>query len=246
MFLSLIGALAIGLTLGILGSGGSILTVPVLTYLVGLEDKVAIASSLAIVGAISLVAAIPQARRGLVDARSVMFFGLPGMAGAYLGADLSRYVSGTTQLSVLAALMLLAAVLMLRPVKPKTSTKTQAAWMISLEGAIIGVLTGFVGVGGGFLIVPSLVFLGGLSMQRAVATSLVIIALKSAMGFVKYVDVLNDLDLSLDLRVLVLFSAIGILGSLSGTKVGAMVSQRALRQSFAGLLVVIGGLLVVL
>jgi hypothetical protein len=168
------------------------------------------------------------------------------MAGAYLGADLSRHVSGTVQLSVLAALMLLAAVLMLRPIKPKTSTKTQAAWMIVLEGAIIGVLTGFVGVGGGFLIVPSLVFLGGLSMQRAVATSLVIIALKSASGFVKYVDVLNDLDLSLDLRVLVLFSAVGILGSLSGTKVGAMVSQRALRQSFAGLLVVIGGLLVVI
>jgi len=241
---SLIGALAIGLSLGVLGSGGSILTVPVLTYLVGLEDKVAIASSLAIVGMISVAAAIPQARRGLVDARSVLFFGLPGMAGAYLGADLSRFVSGTIQMSALAVLMVLAAWLMLKPVRAETTSKPHSPALMGLEGTLVGVLTGFVGVGGGFLIVPSLVLLGGLSMQRAVGTSLVIIALKSVTGFVKYVAVLRELELSLDLQVLFVFTAVGILGSMAGTGLGARVSQLALRRSFAGLLVVIGGLLI--
>ena len=243
MVLSLIGALAIGLTLGVLGSGGSILTVPVLTYLVGLEDKVAIASSLAIVGMISFVAAIPQAQRGLVDSRSVLFFGLPGMAGAYIGADFSQWVSGTAQVSVLAALMVLAAGLMLKPIRTEVKTEPQSRVLMGIEGTAIGVLTGFVGVGGGFLIVPSLVFLGGLSMQRAVGTSLVIIALKSVTGFLKHVDVLRDLELTLDPNILVLFTAFGILGSLAGTNLSRKVSQPVLRRAFAGLLVVIGGLL---
>ncbi len=194
MLAALIGAVAIGLVLGLLGSGGSILTVPVLVYLVGVPDKVAIAESLAIVGLIAAVGVIPYARQKLVDWHSVLYFGVPGIIGTYGGAALARWVPGAVQLALFAIVMLLAAALMLRSKKVATSSnqtrKRQPLWLIAIEGLFVGVLTGLVGVGGGFLIVPALVLLGGLSMRLAVGTSLMIIAAKSAAGFWKYLDVL--------------------------------------------------------
>ncbi len=247
MIWAVAGALLVGLSLGLMGSGGSILTVPVLTYLVGQEEKVAIAGSLGIVGAISLVAGVPYARSRLVDYRSVLFFGVPGMAGAYLGAALSQFVTGALQLSVFAALMLVAGVLMLRPLKaPEESaaSKPRNVLKIGLEGLIVGVITGFVGVGGGFLIVPALVLLGGLPMHRAIGTSLFIIALKSFAGFFKYLDVLDGLGLSLDWRILIAFALIGILGSFAGKAVGARLPQDVLKRSFAVFLFVVGAFIV--
>lgn len=243
MLWALAGALLIGLSMGLMGSGGSILTVPVLTYLVGQDEKVAIASSLAIVGVISAFGGIPYARASQVDYRSVLLFGVPGMVGAYFGAHLSRFVDGSTQLLAFSGLMLVAAVLMFRPIKPRDSDAPRprrSPAKICLDGLIVGVFTGFVGVGGGFLIVPALVLLGGLPMHRAVGTSLFIIALKSATGFIKYLEVLDELQLSLNYEVIAAFATLGIFGSLAGNQVGNRLDQATLRRIFACFLLAIG------
>ncbi len=243
MIFAWFGALAIGLSLGLLGSGGSILTVPVLVYLVGQADKVAIAGSLAIVGGISLVGAIPYALRRRIDWRSVLLFGIPGMAGTYFGAFLAAYVSGAFQLLLFAVIMLLAAAMMLRPspeIDPSETPKKQAVWKVGLEGLTVGVITGLVGVGGGFLIVPALVLLGGLPMHMAIGTSLIIIAFKSFSGFYKYTQVLQDLGLSLDWGIIALMMGLGIVGSFAGNAIGSKVPQAALRRGFAVFLIVMG------
>ena len=234
-----IGALLVGLVLGLLGSGGSILTVPVLVYLVGEPSKLAIAESLGIVTIISGVGAIPFAMRQNVSWRSVLLFGLPGMAGAYLGALSSDYIPGALQLAIFATVMLMAAVLMFR----KTSLHhrgdaPRAAWKIMIDGLLVGVLTGLVGVGGGFLIVPALVLLGGLPMHLAIGTSLSIIALKSIGGFYKYVDLLGADQMHWDLMLV--FGALGIVGSFVGGRVGTYVPQDKLKRIFAGFLLVMG------
>ncbi len=245
MIWALLGALAIGLSLGLMGSGGSILTVPVLTLVLGQEEKVAIAGSLAIVGGIALLAGLPYARQRLVDYRSLVFFGLPGMAGSYLGATLAGFVSGSLQLVVFAGLMLVAGVMMLRPPRlVEGLTRRRAIWKIAIDGVVVGMITGFVGVGGGFMIVPALVLLGGLPMSKAIGTSLFIIALKSASGFVKYLDVLDDLGLSLDWQVIGIFTALGIVGSFVGNLISTRVPQAALRRGFAIFLFVIGTFIV--
>ncbi|MEE9391736.1 MAG: sulfite exporter TauE/SafE family protein [Planctomycetota bacterium] len=246
MIWALAGAVFIGLSLGLLGSGGSVLTVPVLIYLVGQDEKIAIAGSLGIVGAISLAAGIPYARSGLVDFRNVLMFGLPGMVGAYFGAYLSSFVAGEVQILFFALLMLVAALLMIRPHRrPATpATRLRSPLKIAAEGLIVGVVTGFVGVGGGFLIVPALVLLGGLSMHRAIGTSLFIIAMKSFAGFYKYVDVLDELGLSLDWRILGIFAAVGTVGSFVGKILASYLPQEQLRRGFAAFLVLIGAFVV--
>jgi uncharacterized protein len=240
---ALIGALAIGLTLGLLGSGGSILTVPVLVYLVGVPEKVAIAESLAIVGAIAAVAAVPYAVQRTIDWRSAVFFGIPAVVGTYLGAALAAFVSGTFQLLLFAGVMLLAAALMFRG-RPEPASgdrrARQAAWLIAAEGIGVGVLTGLVGVGGGFLIVPALVLLGGLPMRLAIGTSLLIIAVKSFAGFAKYLDVLANEGLAVDWGMIAVFAGIGIAGSLVGNRIGARIPQAALKRGFAVFLVLMG------
>jgi uncharacterized membrane protein YfcA len=242
MITAWIGALMIGLSLGLLGSGGSVLTVPILVYLVGQHEKVAIAGSLAIVGGISLIGAIPYALQQRVDWKSVVFFGLPGMGGTYLGAYLARYVSGTVQLLLFAVMMVLAGVMMLRPHKFEgTSHQPQAYWQIALEGVAVGVVTGLVGVGGGFLIVPALVLLGGLPMPIAVGTSLLIIALKSFSGWYKYLHVLAVLGLRLDWKILGVFTVIGVIGGLVGNVIGTRLPQATLRRAFAYFLFAMGG-----
>lgn len=241
VILAWIGAVFIGLALGLLGSGGSILTVPVLVYLVGEPDKLAIAESLAIVGIIALVGSLPYALRALVDWKSVVVFGIPGVIGTYAGAWLSQFVSGGVQLGLFAVVMLLAAFMMARP-KPLQAVphKPRALWKIGLEGLVVGVVTGLVGVGGGFLIVPALVLLGGLPMHLAVGTSLLIIALKSASGFYKYLHLLPALGLTVHWDLVFLFSALGIAGSFLGGRIGVHIPQDVLRRGFAGFLVLMG------
>jgi uncharacterized membrane protein YfcA len=236
-----IGAVAIGLSLGLLGSGGSVLTVPVLVYLVGQEEKVAIAGSLAVVGSIALVGALPYLARRMIDWRSLGLFGVPGMAGTWIGAWAAAFVSGPTQLLVFALVMLFAAFLMLRtqPVV-KAAPATRQAWKVITDGLAVGALTGFVGVGGGFLIVPALVLLGGLDMHRAVATSLAIIALKSFAGFWKYLDVLDDRGLHLDWGVLATVTLLGVAGSLVGNRVAVRLPHAKLKKGFGVFLVLMG------
>lgn len=243
MILAWIGAALIGLSLGLLGSGGSILTVPVLVYLVGEPDKLAIAESLAIVGGISLFGAVPYALKQQIDWRSVVLFGIPGVLGTYLGAALSKYISGVVQLLLFAVVMLLAAGMMFRPIKvnPKEQGHAHRSPLkIGLEGLAVGVLTGLVGVGGGFLIIPALVILGGLPMSLAVGTSLLIIAAKSFTGFGKYLHVLGDQGVGVHWNVILLFTAIGIAGSVLGSRLNSRVSNEGLRRGFAVFLVVMG------
>jgi uncharacterized membrane protein YfcA len=235
------GAIAIGVSLGLLGSGGSILTVPVLVYLVGQDEKVAIAGSLFIVGSIALAGSLQFIRAGLINWRSVATFGVPGMAGTYIGAAIAAYVSGVMQLALFAVVMLLASYLMLRPIKlSNDSHAPRALWKIAGDGLVVGIITGLVGVGGGFLIVPALVLLGGLSMHQAVATSLVVIALKSFSGFYKYLDVLSEQDLSLDWPVLGLVTALGISGSIVGSRLARRIHQDKLKRWFGYFLIIMG------
>lgn len=239
--LAWLGAISIGVSLGLLGSGGSILTVPVLVYLFGQDEKVAIAGSLFVVGSIALASSLHYLKGGLVDWRNVFVFGIPGMIGTYGGALLAAFVPGIVQLSLFAVVMLLASYLMLRPVALDDSPhQPRAVWKIAIDGLIVGVITGLVGVGGGFLIVPALVLLGGLTMHRAVATSLVIIALKSFSGFYKYLDVLETQNLYLDWRTLLLVTALGIAGSFIGAITANRVPQKNLRKGFGVFLIVMG------
>ncbi len=236
------GALIIGFTLGLLGSGGSILTVPVLVYLLGMEEKAAIASSLAIVGLISFFGSVPYMRQKMTDWRMVFYFGFPGVVGTYLGAWGSVLVSGAVQLAVFAAVMLAAAIMMIKPATDRVSSDGDGIsphrFLIVLEGLGVGALTGFVGVGGGFLIVPALVLLGGVSMHRAIATSLVIISMKSLAGFFKYLDVLQSTDI--DLTIIVLFSVVGIAGAFLGGIIAPKIPQAELKRGFGFILIVMG------
>ncbi|HCD51982.1 MAG TPA: sulfite exporter TauE/SafE family protein [Balneolaceae bacterium] len=244
MLLALLGALLIGLSLGLLGSGGSILTVPVLVYLVGEPDKVAIAESLGIVAGISLVGALPYAVQKEVDWKSVFFFGIPGMIGTYGGAAISAYISGTTQLLIFGVVMLLAAYFMIKgkrsDLEEVKEHKRAPIWLLVGEGLIVGVLTGLVGVGGGFLIIPALVLLGGLDMRIAVGTSLFIIAAKSMMGFYKYLDVLESEHLQVNWELVGIFALIGIVGSYVGNKLSKKIPQTTLKRGFGFFLILMG------
>lgn len=236
--IALLGALLIGLSLGLIGAGGSILTVPVLVYLVGQPEKIAIAGSLAIVGGIALAGAIPWAMRRMIDWRSVIWFGIPGIFGTVAGAWASVLVSGEVQLIAFAIVMLMAAWFMLRPLKvggPEPAPRSTA--LIVGDGVAVGALTGFVGVGGGFLIIPALVLLGRLDMYRAIGTSLLIIGVKSLAGFIKYLSVLENEGLTVDWTIIGLFTAIGIVGSFAGSRVSQKLPQIALKRGFGAILV---------
>ena len=245
MLLALLGALAIGLSLGLLGSGGSILTVPVLHYLVGQPEKLAIGGSLLVVGLIAASAAIPYALHRQVDWRNVAWFGLPGMLGAWLGATLAHWVPGTVQLVLFAVVMLLAAWRMLRGGVTQRADHPPHRMTVVAGGFGVGALSGLVGVGGGFLIVPALVLLAGVPMASAVGTSLAVIALNSFTGFAKYLGVLAQLSLQLDWLVLLAVAAIGILGSFVGHRLGRRLPQATLRRAFGVFLVVMGLFIVV-
>ena len=235
------GAIAIGVSLGLLGSGGSIITVPVLVYLLGQDEKIAIAGSLFVVGNIALAGSLQYVRARLIDWRNVFVFGVPGMVGTYLGALTAAFVPGILQLSLFALVMLLASYMMLRPVILANEVhEPRETWKIASDGLFVGVITGLVGVGGGFLIVPALVLLGGLAIHKAVATSLVIIALKSYSGFYKYLDVLDQQNLELDWKTLMLVTGLGIVGSFAGAKIANRMPQDKLKKGFGLFLIVMG------
>jgi len=240
MLLTLFGALAIGLSLGLLGSGGSILTVPVLHYLVGQPEKLAIGGSLLVVGLIAVAAAVPYAFSRQVDWRNVAWFGLPGMAGAWLGATLARWVPGPVQLALFALVMLVAAWRMLRGGVMQRPDHEPRRLAVVAGGIGVGALSGLVGVGGGFLIVPALVLLAGVPMASAVGTSLAVIALNSFTGFLKYLGVLQQQSLELDWRVLLTVAGIGVIGSFAGHRLGRRLPQATLRRLFGVFLVVMG------
>lgn len=238
-------AALIGLSLGLLGGGGSILTVPIFVYVLGFGAKEAIAMSLAVVGATSLFGAAGHWRAGNVNLRVAGIFGGVAMAGTYLGARLAVFFSGAAQLSLFAIVMLLAAYFMFRDRMPSGSLtpaadaeppKEMPLGLIVLEGIAVGILTGLVGVGGGFLIVPALVLLGKVPMKQAVGTSLLVISMKSAAGFVGYLG-----QVEVDWMFMAGFTGIAVAGILLGTWLVRFVPQHALQRTFAIFLLVMGG-----
>ncbi|HAC33273.1 MAG TPA: sulfite exporter TauE/SafE family protein, partial [Gammaproteobacteria bacterium] len=216
-------------------------------YLVEQPEKVAIASSLAIVGTISAVGAVGHIRRANVVWSTLFRFGLPAMAGTYAGAFVAGFIPGLIQLALFSLVMLAAAWRMFKASSSNAKQSEQRAgddrlrWLRSgLAGFATGTLAGVVGVGGGFLIVPALVLLFGLPMQRAVATSLLIIVMQSASGFYKYLDILEQQQLALDWRVIGVFIGVGLLGFATGGTLGRKVDDALLKKLFASLLTLTG------
>ena len=232
-------AALIGLSLGLLGGGGSILTVPVQVYVLGFAAKPAIAMSLPVVGVTSLVSAALRWRLGNVRVRTALTFGLLAMAGAFSGAKLAVLMSGTAQLALLAVVMLAAAGSMLRGgavPAAATAAPTPRLALIVPVALGVGVLTGLVGIGGGFLVVPALVLLAGVPMREAVGTSLLVIAMNSVSGFAGYLG-----TVTLDWSFLAGFTTVAVIGALAGTALVTRVPQATLKRAFALFLLVMGG-----
>ncbi|KFZ28807.1 permease [Pseudidiomarina atlantica] len=236
---AILGAILIGISLGVFGSGGSILTVPVLLYLADMPGNMAIASSLLIVAFISLFGGFIAARKKIVSWRHVWLFGIPGMLGAYLGAWAGSAIDPRIQLLVFVILMAIAAFMMWRkPAAKGNSVQEIKLARIIFDGLIVGAVTGFVGVGGGFLIVPALVLLGGVPMFLAIGTSLMIIALKSFVGFAKYFTALTEQGYSFDWATIAIVTVAGIVGSFAGAWISARLPRDKLQKGFAIFLII--------
>lgn len=234
-------ALLIGMTLGTLGGGGSILTVPVLVYVMGFEPKDAIAMSLPVVGTTSFVAAVEHSRVGNVDGRALLSFAPLAMLGAVVGGRLAAVVSGTMQLAILGVVMLVAGVLMLRGQAPEATRDASFVVagarrhvLLAATGMGVGLLTGLAGVGGGFLIVPALVLVAGVPMKRAVGTSLVVIGLSTLSALAAYRG-----QVSISWGVVGLFTALAVAGAVVGTRAARRVPAGQLRRWFGMLVLVL-------
>lgn len=242
MILAFLAALAIGVTLGLLGSGGSIFTIPTLVFILHRPEKEAIADSLAIVGIIAFFGAIPFILRKQVHWQSVLFFGVPGMVGASIGGCGSYFMNGHLQLFFLGLVMLAVATVMLIDKKrfEKMVVSKQPPSLLALGGFIIGCLTGALGVGGGFILVPSLILLCRLSMKFAIGTGLVIISLNASIGFVNQFFILGMLDLSVDWHLITTLSIAGVMGTFLGGLIGEKIAQEHLRRVFGVAVVLMG------
>ena len=236
----LLFAALIGVSLGMLGGGGSILTVPVFVYVLGFGAKQAIAMSLPVVGATSLVGAVSHWRAGNLRLRTALAFGAVAMAGSFLGARLSARVAGEVQLAILSVVILVAAVLMYRGAsrggyRPADQSRPASLPLLGAVALGVGMLTGLIGIGGGFLIVPALVLLARVPMKEAVGTSLLVIAMNSLSGYLGHA---GRTDVAWN--VVAVFGAVAIGGILLGTWLVRFVSAPALRRGFAVFLVLIG------
>lgn len=232
---ALLFSLLIGLSLGTLGSGGSIITMPVLVYVAGVPAPRAVAMSLVVVGATAAIGSGMQARRAGIDLRVGAIFAATGVAGAFVGAKLTHLVPVAVLMTVFAALMIGAGVRMLTPRPVAGAARSCRIVRCLAVGAILGLLTGFLGVGGGFLIMPALVLLAGMDVKRAVPTSLAIIAVNAAGGLAGQV---RHVDLDWPLTLAVLASALA--GMLAGTAVTARISADRLRAAFAWTILIVG------
>lgn len=240
-FLGLLLAVFMGLALGLLGGGGSILAVPILVYALGFGAKEAVAASLAIVGLASLFGAAEHWREGNMRLRVALVFGPIAAVGAYLGARLAGFLSGAVQLSLFAVVMLIAAFFMFRNGEsdedceepPSDGSVGRLLLRFSAPGMGVGVLTGLVGVGGGFLIVPVLALLGGIPIEAAVGTSLLVIAMNSFAGFAGYLG-----KAEIPWGIMSLFTTLAVAGSFAGVYLVRFVPQHTLKRGFAVFLVV--------
>lgn len=250
-----IASIAIGLSLGLIGGGGSILTVPVLVYFFGVSPVLATAYSLFIVGATSLVGVIPKYKEGFVSIRTTIAFGIPSIIAVfltrkYLVPAIPENIGkiGSLEITKPMLVMLLFATLMLAAsismIRSKKNGKEKAEGkqkfnypLILAEGVIVGALTGLVGAGGGFLIIPALVMLSNLPMKKAIGTSLLIIALKSLIGF------LGDLSQEsqiIDWQLLLVVTALAIVGIFIGNSLSKKIEGEKLKKGFGWFVLVMG------
>lgn len=248
-------AALVGISLGLIGSGGSILTVPILVYIMGVNPVLATAYSLFIVGTTALVGGVQSAIQKKVDFKTVLIFGAPSIAAVYatrlwlvpLIPDILFEMNGFEMTKPIALMvlfsivMILASISMIRPSEKKeeSAEDVQLSYnypMILAEGALVGVLTGLVGAGGGFLIIPALVLLARMPMKLAVGTSLFIIAAKSLIGFLGDLQTTSEIDWTL-LSMFTLFAVIGIF-------IGIMLSKKIpgskLKTSFGWFVLIMG------
>ena len=238
MVLTIVLAFGVGISLGLLGGGGSVLSVPLLVYVAGWEPHQAATGSLFIVGVTSLVTLLPHARAGRVRWRTGLIFGLGGMVGAYLGGRLAGLVPGAVLLTSFAALMLAASAGMIRGRRGDGGEREELRVIPALTlGAAVGTATGFVGAGGGFVIVPALVLVAGLPMTSAVGTSLLVISMQSAAGLAGH---LNGAHLPWGTTVAVTASA--VLGSLVGGRLTGRIPAPVLRRGFGYLVLAVAAL----
>ncbi len=247
-------ATLVGISLGLIGSGGSILTVPILVYVMAVNPVLATAYSLFIVGSTALVGGIQSAFQKKVDFKTVFIFGIPSIAAVYatrmwlvpmIPKEIliigSFVITKSIALMLLfAVVMIIASITMIRPGKYKEKDETEPMVynypLILLEGSLVGVLTGLVGAGGGFLIIPALVLLARMPMKLAVGTSLFIIAAKSLIGFI------GDLQGSqiIDWALLGGFTAFSIIGIFIGIMLSKKIPGEKLKKSFGWFVLVMG------
>ncbi len=242
--LAVAAGLLIGLSLGALGGGGSILTVPVLIYLLGQRPHQATTASLIVVGLAALIGALPHARAGRARIRTGLVFGLLGVAGSYAGSVASAAVPADVLLAGFGVLMLVvAATMILRrrmtslsrpPGHPRAGTKRIIVVAATATG--VGVITGFFGVGGGFVVVPALVLVLGFDMPAAAGTSLIVVAVDSAAALAARA---GHAMFALDWRLVAPFAAAAVLGTLTGTSVAGRVNPQRLGAAFTALILLV-------
>lgn len=237
--LALALAALIGLSLGLLGSGGSIITLPVLVYVAGIPAQQAVGMSLVIVGGTSSLGALLNMRRDAFNFRAATFFSLSGMAGAFVGAKFTHLVGASMLLLLFGTLMLVAGTRMLRSRASAIQSHPCHPLHCLASGIAVGVLTGFLGVGGGFLILPALVLFAGLDMQPAIGTSLAVIAVNCLGGLIGQLRYVNY-DWPLTLAFLVM----SIVGMVAGTALAHRLPAMLLRRGFAWCVVLLGIVLI--
>lgn len=244
-----IASLFIGISLGLIGGGGSILSVPVLVYLFSLSPTIAISYSLFIVGFTSLVGAFNNFRRRLIDFKTVLTFGVPSAIVVYLTRTFLIPILpdvffriGAFQVThslfvmvVFALLMLAASVSMIQNKEPASTTEKEAPLKMLMYGVFVGLVTGFLGAGGGFLLIPALVILVKLPMKKAIGTSLLIIAANSIIGFA------GDIGRhAINWKLLLMITGIAITGVLIGTYFNKKTDSRRLKSAFGWLVLTMG------
>ncbi len=227
--------LAVGLSLSLLGAGGSLLTVPMLVYLLGVEPHAAAAASLIIVGAVATTGALARGPRGGLRIRDGLVFSAFGVGGSIAGAIASQQVREELFLALFAVLVAVAAFAMLR--NPSVREGHRSWLRVGLTGLGTGLLTGFFGVGGGFVVVPALIFALGMSMKDAIGTSLLVIAINSAAGLAGRLGAGVDLTPAITLP----FALGGIVGALAGARMSHKLPERTARLVFASFLFLLSG-----
>jgi uncharacterized membrane protein YfcA len=239
--IGLILSAAIGLSLGLIGGGGSIITVPVLVYVIGVEPHDAVGMSLAVVGVTSAMGAALHYRRGAVKLKTGAIFGTAGILGAYFGSRLTYLLSPSALLLSFAALMLLISALMLVKKRREeiADVRSHSITKEIFAGLVVGLLTGFLGVGGGFLIVPALVLFGGLAMKDAIGTSLMVIVINCAAGLAGHLS-----HGAFDIKLAMLVTLLAALGMLIGTALSHRASAAFLRRGFAVFVIAVAVFLV--